>query len=226
MELITSEYSWEQALYKIIAWEGLDPWDLDIKVLSETFVSYMAKIEKMDFKIPAKYVIIAAVLLRMKSDHLDFLEAMLALPEEENGAESEMTTVQSDEGLTEEFELNPISAPNKRQPMRRVVLLDLILALRKVMRAQDKRERKKTFRTQQIRFKEHNISKKIDILYSKINEVLKRIKDDKVTFSQVVTEWNRKDVVDCFIPMVYLDHQKKIECTQKEPFQEIVIRRR
>jgi hypothetical protein len=34
MELITSEYSWEQIIYKIIAWEGMDPWNLDLSLLS------------------------------------------------------------------------------------------------------------------------------------------------------------------------------------------------
>ena len=28
VNLMTSEYSWEQIIYKIVAWEGLDPWDL------------------------------------------------------------------------------------------------------------------------------------------------------------------------------------------------------
>ena len=77
MELITSEYSWEQIIYKVIAWEGMDPWDLDITLLSKSFMAYITKMEELDFKVPAKYIIIAAVLLRMKSDHLDFIEQLV-----------------------------------------------------------------------------------------------------------------------------------------------------
>ncbi len=73
LDFITSEYSWEQVVYKIIAWEGLDPWDLDITRLSHAFLQYINKLKRMDFKIPAKYIIISSMLLRMKSDHLQYL---------------------------------------------------------------------------------------------------------------------------------------------------------
>ncbi|MFH1444944.1 MAG: hypothetical protein ABIF08_00500 [Nanoarchaeota archaeon] len=229
VDLITSDYSWEQALYKIIAWEGLDPWNLDISMLSGIFVSYMNKIEKLDFNIPAKYVIIAAVLLRMKSDHLDFLEAMVSLPEDcEPGEEGELTEIQSESGLLNGngFDMNAITVPNKRQPHRKVVLSELVMALRKVMKAQEKRERKHTRRRGQIALKENHISERIDELYKKIDIVLKKLKNKETKFSDIVVKWDRDEIVNHFLPMVYLDHQKKIECTQKEAFDEIFIKKR
>ncbi|MBU0898661.1 MAG: segregation/condensation protein A [Nanoarchaeota archaeon] len=232
IDLITSDYSWEQALYKIIAWEGLDPWDIDITSLSSSFVSHISKMEKMDFKIPAKYVIIAAVLLRMKSDHLDFLNEMLSLPEEDTGEgegeERELKEIESEMGMLNGngFDLNAITVPNKRQPHRKVVLSELVFALRKVMKSQEKREKRRTVRREQIHLKEHKISQKIDELYKKIDGILKKLKDGETSFSKIVTEWNREEVINHFLPMIYLDHQKKIECTQKEAFDEIFIRKR
>ncbi|MFH1294749.1 MAG: segregation/condensation protein A, partial [Candidatus Aenigmatarchaeota archaeon] len=74
MDLIVSDYPWEQVIYKIICEEAMDPWDLDLTKLTEVFVDVLAKMKKLDFRIPAKYIIIAAVLLKMKSDHLDFID--------------------------------------------------------------------------------------------------------------------------------------------------------
>ena len=53
IDLMATGHSWEQVIYKIIAWEGLDPWDLDIKELSDSFVKYIEKLKELDFKIPA-----------------------------------------------------------------------------------------------------------------------------------------------------------------------------
>ena len=117
MQLITKDYSWEQVLYNIIAWEGLDPWDLDISKLSEAFMGHVEGLEELDFKIPAKYVIIAAVLLRMKSEHLHFID-WLTNPEEdavdEGGGEIEQGAARD----VSELEVNPITVPPMRYAQR------------------------------------------------------------------------------------------------------------
>ena len=84
VEMMVADYAWEQVIYDIIAAEGLDPWNLDLNLLSSSFLSYMNKIKELDFRIPAKYVIISSVILRMKSDNLKLLD----IPTE--GADIEM----------------------------------------------------------------------------------------------------------------------------------------
>ncbi len=83
MQFLTSEYSWEQIIYEVIAWEGLNPWDLDLAKLSRAFVRYLQGIEELDFRIPAKYIMVACVLLKMKSDYLRAFKEQVTGKEEQ-----------------------------------------------------------------------------------------------------------------------------------------------
>ncbi len=55
---------------------------------------------------------------------------------------------------------------------------------------------------------------------------MKNLKGDELKFSDLVDRDNREDVINTFIPIIYLDHAKKIDLQQKEIFDEIYIRKR
>ncbi len=232
MDLITSEYSWEQVIYKIIAWEGLDPWNLNLQILSMSFVKYLLKVNELDFKVPAKYLIIAAVLLRMKSDHLQYIGDMVSgymNEDEETGEEEDGTAVEDDLnglGEQEKFEVTPVTVPPKRHPRRKIMITELITALRAVLRTEKKRERRMERRKGRIVIEEDKIAKRIDYLYAKINEIMKKLKSEDLKFSDLVENNKREDIINTFIPVIYLDHAKKIDVQQKEIFDEIYIRKR
>ncbi|MBI1971661.1 MAG: segregation/condensation protein A, partial [Candidatus Aenigmarchaeota archaeon] len=80
LNLVVRDHSWEQIIFHLIESENLDPNDVDLEILAKSFVNYINKLEELDFHIPAKMIIIAAVLLRMKSDKLGF-EKDLVMPE-------------------------------------------------------------------------------------------------------------------------------------------------
>ena len=235
MEFITSDYSWEQVIYKIVAWEGLDPWNLDLVKLSDSFLLYVSKLKEMDFKVPAKYVIICSVLLRMKSDHLQYLgdivEESFAMDIVEDELESHIESGEDESGeLLEEnglngFVVNPITVPPRRQPRRKIVVDDLVSALRRVMRAESRRDRRRKRRREKIEVKDDNITWRISNLYHKINDILGRLNKDEVEFSKLVDKWERVEVVDTFLPLVFLDHEKKVRATQEEFFKEIYVKR-
>ncbi len=220
MQLITQDYSWEQVLYRIIAWEGLDPWDLDIGKLSGAFVAYIGKLEELDFKVPAKYVIIAAVLLRMKSEHLHFID-WLTRPEE--GVEEAGGEVEQGPQEPGTLEVSPITVPPVRYARRKIMANELVLALRKVLSTQEKRQTRRMKARKQIKVSDYNITERIAKVYERINELLSKIKQDEVRFSEIVNKWERGEIIDTFVPMIYLDNEKKIACRQDEPFQEIFI---
>ena len=222
--LITKDYSWEQVLYKIIAWEGLDPWDLDIVKLSSVFLDCLEKTEQVDFKVPAKYVVIASVLLRMKSEHLHFID-WLTNPEEgieEVGGEIDS---QQDSGPPENFEVNPITVPPGRQVKRKITANELVLALRKVLNTQEKRTVTNKKARKLIKIEDSNIEERIAKLHERINLMLDKIKEEELRFSEVVDEWKRESIIENFIPLIYLDNEKKIKCRQEDLFKEIFIKR-
>ncbi len=238
MGFITSDYSWEQVIYKVVAWEGLDPWNLDLVKLSDSFMDYVSKLKEMDFKVPAKYVIISAVLLRMKSDHLQYLgdlvEETFSMDVVEDELESHIESGSGDDmdeaGIHETdgmngFMINPITVPPKRQPRRKIVVDDLVSALRRVLRAETRREKRIKRHREKIEVKDDNITRRISLLYHRINDILGRINKEEVEFSKLVDRWEKQEVIETFLPLIFLDHEKKIQATQEEMFKEILVRR-
>ncbi len=219
LEYITKDYSWEQVVYEIIAAEGLDPWNLNLSVLSDSFLKFINKVDEIDFRIPAKYIIISAVLLRMKSDFLQFLDFGQEAEDSsfiENG-ETESTRLALDIG--------DFSIPSRRLPARRVAVTDLIDSLKKIVDTKERRELRLKKRMEKIVINEITVSDRIKTLYEKINSLLGKIKDEEVKFSTLVPSWDSKNIVETFMPLMHLDHDKKVECTQQEFFDEIYVKK-
>jgi len=219
LDYITKDYSWEQVVYEIIAAEGLDPWNLNLSVLSDSFLKYMNKVNEIDFRIPAKYIIISAVLLRMKSDFLQFLDF---------GQETEDSSF-IDDGQTEStrlaLDIGDFSIPSRRLSASRVGVSDLIDALKKVVDTKERREFRLQNRMEKIVINEITVSDRIKSLYEKINSLLGKIKDEEIKFSSLVPTWDSKNIVETFMPLMHLDHDKKVECTQQEFFDEIYVKK-
>ncbi len=51
-------------------------------------------------------------------------------------------------------------------------------------------------------------------------------KEEGIKFEHLVGEWKREEVVNTFLPVMYLDHQKKIDVRQDKMFGDIYIKRR
>jgi chromatin segregation and condensation protein Rec8/ScpA/Scc1 (kleisin family) len=124
------------------------------------------------------------------------------------------------------FEINPLAMPPRREPVRSVVVTELVKALSKVLRAHERR----VFRSEKLRkdidVTGDNINERIRMLYARINSLLSKVRKKEVEFSKLVGEWKREEVVDNFVPLVHLDHQKKVKTRQEEMFEEIWVSRR
>lgn len=211
LNLVVRDHSWEQIIFHLIESENLDPNDVDLEILAKSFVNYINKLEELDFHIPAKMIIIAAVLLRMKSDKLGF-EKDLVMPEVEQKPEP-----------IEKIETLPLSVPLRRQPRRKVSVQELIEALRRIVETKERKERKFMRMQDRIEIAEEDVTERIDRLYSKIAWVLDRLYGSPLPFSKLVGDWKRKNVVKNFIPLLQLAHQGKLDIEQEDWFKEIMI---
>ena len=63
-------YPIEQLIYDLINTEQLDPWDINIVVLTDKFLERIEKMEETDFFISSKVLLAAALLLRITSEVL------------------------------------------------------------------------------------------------------------------------------------------------------------
>lgn len=221
VEMMLADYSWEQVVYDIIASQGMDPWNLDLNTLSQSFLSYMNKIQELDFRIPAKYVIISSVILRMKSENLKLLDIPSADGTEEvddylDGQQAPSLPI---------FNLGLFSLQESRRPSKQIMVSDLILSLKKALGAQEMRELRMAAAKSTIKISADSIIDRINSVYKKINSLFSSAKNEEVPFSNVVEKWERKAVVENFLPLIYLDNEKKINCRQEQFFDEIYIKK-
>ncbi|MBU0953638.1 MAG: segregation/condensation protein A [Nanoarchaeota archaeon] len=219
LELIKSEYAWEQVLQQIVATEGLDPWDLDLSQLSKVFLQYLAHLRELDFSIPAKYVIISAVILKIKSKRLPILPAE---DDDELGFDFPEDAFTEAQHRVRNDELTPLTAQPARVTRRKVMLGELIDALRKAIRTEDRRTLRVLTHHGKMQIKKDDTTHRIQGLYDRISGLLAKIKGE-VTFSSLVQEQTRDGVTNTFLPLVYLDHSQHVSCRQEDLFQEIYI---
>ncbi len=227
LECIASDYTWEQIIYDIVAWEGLDPWDIDLCALSDSFLNYMNSMQEFDFHVPSKYVVVASMLLRMKSSYVKYVTEEVGKTQNRE-AEMIEDEIQNaiEESRGEILQIASIEVPPRRQPTRKVVLNDLVNSLRRALSAQDRKESRRETLRRRINMKSDEITQKIANLYDRITQILSGMEKSEMHFSDLVMRWNRENIVDTFLPVVYLDNQRKIEAVQEEMFKDILIRKR
>src|SRR3989338_7586375 len=68
--LFNREIGWQEIIYDLINTEQLNPWDIDIMILTGKYLETLQKLEEADFFISSKVLLAAALLLRIKSEIL------------------------------------------------------------------------------------------------------------------------------------------------------------
>jgi len=202
LQTIIVSYDWEEVLEYLVREAQLDPWDVDIVKLADLFLDYLRRLRSFDFRIPARFILIAAILLRMKCEIIRLVEER---PKRIERIDIEAPLLQP---------------PIKRVPKRRVTLAELTKALQKALEFQ---ERKRQRRLQLRRAVELLITYEEDIEV-RIEKLLEEIKRKNVTrFSELLSKFEAEEIVGKFIPLLYLVHRSKLWCYQLEPFGEIFI---
>lgn len=222
LELIQEDPDWEETITYIIMERGMDPWDIDIVKLANVFSDSLKKMEKFDFKVPARLIIISAILLRMKVEIMVWERDEGKKMEEEE----EIEDMDLDVDISDVPDMN---VPSKRKPKRKVTLDELTEALGKAFRTKNLRKDRK----RKVKKKVHDavpasgkegIEERIDNLYGRITQTLNDLKNNRVTFSSLVPDWNREEIVSSFLPLLYLHGDGKVNCEQKEYFGEILVK--
>lgn len=195
---------WEEVLTMIIEEEGIDPMDIDIVKLVDAFLNYLKTLKKFDFRIPARFILIAAILLRMKCEVLKLKDI------EEKKEEKPMIDIN----------VPLIELPVIRRPTRPIALTELIDALNKVIQF----EERKKLRALRLRRAVESLIEEEEDIEIRINKIYEEIKTRGINkFSDLVGEWKRDKIVYKFIPLLHLDQSGKISCEQPEEFGEIFI---
>jgi segregation and condensation protein A len=225
-----NEITWQAMIYELVKKEDMNPWDINIGRLAEKFFEMLGTLKKMDLKISGKVILAAAILLRLKShrlveEDLNQLNRLIAMSEEtENEFFDSLEQGLIDEGVQfdkERYKLIP-RTPQPRK--RKVSVYDLVEALQKALEVKKRRVLRQELDTVNVKVPE----KKKDMSLV-IQEVLKQIKElfqgnQTITFSMLAPGPGREEKVYTFIPLLYLDNQRKIDLTQESHLGDIIIK--
>jgi segregation and condensation protein A len=218
---------WKRIIYDIVSTEDFNPWDIDIGILTDSYLEKVKEMQMINFEVPGTIILVGSVLLKLKSDIVSgqtfIFEESLA------GGEEEM-----DEDLVADIDditgepLPPSSIEDnellvRRIPKRKVTLPELIVFLKRVVTQVEKKET--TWKTEKERRIEVQVAKKNveRIMREVYREIRKLSKGEKTTFKKLVNDWNKESVVAYLMPVLHLANKDKITVEQKEIFGDIFL---
>jgi len=224
-DLITGEeLSWQTIIYDLVNTNQLDPWDIDLQVLAEKYVSIIQQLEEADFFISSKVLLACSLLLRLKSEILvnsyiqDLNDALYGRNDDKR---YELERIEIDEN-----EL-PILVP--RTPMarhKRVTLQELMKALdhaintetRRIKKEIKGRQAQKSALTVMPRGNFVPLKVRIKSIFGIVNNHLKQ-GNDHMKFSHLAE--SKEEKLASFVPVLHLSNEGKIFLRQPVHFEDI-----
>ncbi|MBS3176274.1 segregation/condensation protein A [Candidatus Woesearchaeota archaeon] len=226
-----NEITWKTIIFDLIKTQQMNPWDIDITLLTGQYVETLRQLKQMDFKISGKVVLAAAILLKIKSarlvgEELEEFDRLLAQGDPHtqqfyDDLEGEMRKA-SDIGAQERIDLIP-RTPQPRQ--RKVSIYDLVGALEKALEVKKRRLIKSLPDIQvEAPTKSRDITLSIKQVYERILDLHLKTMANMVKFSQLVEDDAGKEVkVHTFVPLLHLHHQRKVDLEQQQYLGDIDI---
>lgn len=212
-------------LYDLVRTEQMDPWDINVSLLTKKYITMLKELKGRDFRISGRVLLAAAILLKIKSNRLvgeDILQFDRLLSDEE--PEEELYE-ETPEYIPREELGKPSLIPRVPQPRKRKVsIYDLVNALEKALEVKRRRVMHSIPPADiEIPEKQKDITKVIRALYGRIKTFLLQNNKNKLTFSQLVPSENKTDKIYTFVPLLHLSNQQRVELLQERHFGEIDI---
>ena len=222
----TDEITWQSIIYELVKTEQMDPWDIDVSILTQKYIEMLKTLKEHDFRVSGKVLLAAAILLKMKSNKL-VGEDLSELDRLLIGVEEGMEELGLDEaGIPiEKLTEIPTLIPRTPQPRKRKVsIFDLVEALERALEVK-KRRLLHSIPPMNVEApkKKRDITQVIRDVYGRIKLFFINTLKDKLTFSKLLPSESKEDKVYTFIPLLHLAQQNKIELVQENPFGEIEV---
>lgn len=212
---IAVQPEWKQILTDIVHKEKMNPWDIDISLLTSSFLGKIRKMRELDFRIPANAVLASSILLRYKSDAWLLRET----------TDSEQLVWIPNQLITEPIipDLEPISRITKRK----VSLEELIAAVEDAIKKEKKKARKTRTRTSipesllKLVEETEDFDKRLEEVFEKVSKSMD--KDNMMLFSQLLKEKTVDEMINYFVPVLHLANKQRLHVWQERIFGDIFI---
>jgi segregation and condensation protein A len=221
------EITWQTIIYDLINSEEMDPWNVDISLLTQKYIEMVKTLKDHDFRLSGKVLLAAALLLKIKSNKW-ITEDIANLDSLFSSAEDDMNELL--DGIEDDYYhpkevVDAELIPRTPQPRRRKVsVYDLVNALEKALEVKHRRVlRDVPIMDVKAPVKKRDISEVIRDIYFKIKDYFVKNTKTRLTFSRLIPSESKEDKVFTFIPLLHLTNQRKIDIEQYQPFGEIEI---
>ncbi|MFH1310898.1 MAG: segregation/condensation protein A [Nanoarchaeota archaeon] len=230
--LFNRQIGWQEIIYDLINTEQLNPWDIDIVVLTEKYLEKIQNLEEADFFVSGKVLFAAALLLRIKSEillnkYIKSIDEILFGEKNSNKVQIEPNPV-----FRIDFEEQiPELIPKSPMPrFKKVTLQELMDSLNKAIITENRRIKKEILVKNAVRETAFSLPKRNFSIKDKIKEIYEKLagqlkeeeKKKKVSFSEFIGT-NKDERILSFSPLLHLENQKKVWLEQEVHFGEIYI---
>ncbi len=224
--LFNRELGWQEIIYDLINTEQLDPWDIDIIVLSGKYLDKIKEMEEADFFVSSKVLLAASLLLRIKSEillnrYIKSIDEILFGKKEQ--PKYSLERIELDEEIPELIPRSPMPR------FRKVTLKELMESLNKAIITENRRIKKEIVTKDTLRESSFSLPKRKFSIKDKIAEIYRNLTDwfkekgeKKVTYNEFVNNSKEEKIIS-FLPLLYLEDQKKVWLEQNNHFDEINI---
>ena len=220
-----NEITWQSIIYDLVRTEEMNPWDIDISILSSKYLEIIRNLKKMNFAISGKVILASAILLKLKSKKL-IEEDLARFNEIINPSNEDINLLEDDEEFYEENRL--LLIPKTPQPRRRRISVeDLVSALERALNVNTRRSIRDFMdyspaKTVEIPKKKIDINQLIKDIYGRLVNFFS-IGNKRLTFKEFVNSDRKEDIIMTFLPLLHLDNERRINLEQEKPFGEIEI---
>ena len=199
----------------------IDPWDIDIALATEKFLQYIDSLERRDLRIPARTLLSASILLRLKSDQME--------GQEDEEGEVEPEEIEEDPQNREDIPDQLPRPPLRRHTKRPVTLDELISELKKaevVGRRKAMRERWPLLAEKKILDPSHEegIEERIKALGPILDEMF--TEKTRLTFQEInIRDGAAQEEVTNYISLLFMAQRRTVWLEQEEIFGELFVSR-
>ncbi len=223
------DVKWQTIIHELVREGKVDPWDVDLSVLAREYITIIKKLKAHNFRLSGKVILAAAILLKMKTERLG-VEQLLQLTNPDDFPPDELELQGGPEGTAAEkhFTKAKLSMRIPGVRKRKVTVFELVDALKKALDVDEKRRFRQSeiaamIKPRHIELRKVDVFSKIDALWRKIKEKIKKYSKNLLQFSELVPSKEKKEVIWTLIPLLHLAQQQKVELRQDVPFGEIFI---
>ena len=223
-----NEITWQNIIYELIKTEEMNPWDVDVTLLTKKYLETVKRLQGTNFFLSGKVLLASAMLVRIKSTK--FLEEDISnfdniLFHQEDTFDELDDFIEFKERPKVDVPGLGIKTPQSRK--RRVSVKDLIGALERALEVNKRRIVRHNalwnFKKPEIPEKTVDIGLLIKNIFDRIKSMFQ--KKEKVTYTKLLPEGtiSKKEKILTLYPLLHLANQEKIDLMQEEHFGEIEV---